>query len=220
MKHPHRLWSKTLSLKGFTLVETMLAAVATVAIIAVAGYGLVTIIGSKNTADASSTQRQNLDRSLNYITDEVRSASTISTSGSTSGIVGFPTLSLGSQVVLVLTIPNLPNPIVYYVAPAQSPWLGPNNIIRWGPDIKTDGTYNTSSYSSNVLVDLIDTSGASTNCTAGWSAVPSIASRQGFYACVDPTGKVTDVYLGTLFTDGSGHTSASTVNSRMNARSS
>jgi type II secretory pathway pseudopilin PulG len=220
MKQTYCLRKRTPGLKGFTLVELMLAAVATVAIIGAAGYGLINIVSSKNTADASSTQRKNLDQSLNYITDEVRSASAISTTGSTFGIIGFPTLSTGSQVVLVLTVPNLPNPIVYYVSAAQSPWLGPNNIVRWGPDVNTDGSYNTSSYNARTLVDLINTnpSGASTNCTAGWSAVPG-NNLQGFFACIAPSGKVADVYLGSQFVDGSGNVSTYNVNSRMYSRS-
>ncbi|WP_404786211.1 hypothetical protein [Altericista sp. CCNU0014] len=196
----------------------MVTAIATVAILGVAGYGLISILGSKNTADASSIQRQNLNRALNYITDEVRSASAISPSGSTSGIIGFPTLTPGSQVVLILTVPNLPKPIVYYVAPAQSPWLGPNNLIRWGPDINPDGSYNTSSYNSNVLVDSINTSGPNTACSTGLP-IPSVSNRQGFYACIDSSGKVADVYLIGLFTDSSGLSSTSDVNSRIYSRS-
>jgi type II secretory pathway pseudopilin PulG len=206
------------SLSGFTLVELMVSAIASVAIISAAGYGLVAILGSKNTADASSTQRQTLDRALNYITDEVRSASTISNTGSTTGITGFPVLATGSQVVMVLTVNNLPQPIVYYTAPAQSPWLGPVNIVRWGPDINSDGSYNTASYNSRVLVDLINNAGASNSCTTGWSSVPSIANRQGFYACVDASGQAADIYLLSLFTDGSGKSSTYSVQSRMNSR--
>jgi type II secretory pathway pseudopilin PulG len=218
MKQTYCYWSRTLFWSGFTLVELMVTAIATVAILGVAGYGLISILGSKNTADASSIQRQNLNRALNYITDEVRSASAISTSGSTSGIVGFPTLTTGSQVVLILTVPDLPNPIVYYVAPAQSPWLGPNNLVRWGPDINSDGSYNTSSYNSNVLVDSINTSGANTACATG-SPIPSVSNRQGFYACIDSSGKVADVYLGSLFADGSGLSSTYDVTSRVYSRS-
>ena len=220
MKQTNRFGQRNSAVNGFTLVELMLAAVATVAIIGAAGYGLVAIVSSKNTADASTVQRQNLNRALNYMTEEVRSASAISTTGSTTGITGFPLLPTGSQVVLVLTEPSMPNPIVYYVAPAQSPWLRPNNIVRWGPDINPDGSYDTSSYSANPLVDLINTnpSGASTTCTAGWLSVPS-TNLQGFYACIAPSGKVADVYLGSVFTDGSGKLSTFIVNSRMYARS-
>ena len=220
MKQTDRFGQRNSAVNGFTLVELMLAAVATVAIIGAAGYGLVAIVSSKNTADASTIQRQNLNQALNYMTEEVRSASAISPTGNTTGITGFPLLPTGSQVVLVLTEPSMPNPIVYYVAPAQSPWLGPNNIVRWGPDINPDGSYNTSSYNTNPLVDLINTnpSGASTTCTAGWSAVPS-TNLQGFYACIAPFGKVADVYLGSVFRDGSGKSSTYSVNSRMYARS-
>ncbi|MGB8702169.1 MAG: hypothetical protein WCD18_22360 [Thermosynechococcaceae cyanobacterium] len=218
MKHTYRHWKTNPVSIGFTLVELMLASVATVTIIGAAGLGLVNIISSKNTADASSVQRQNLDRALIYITDEVRSASAISTSGSTSGIIGFPTLTTGSQVVLVLTVPSLPNPIVYYVSAAQTPWLGPNTVVRWGPDINTDGTYNAGSYNARALVDLINTSGSNASC-ASWSAVPSVINRQGFYACIDPSGKVADVYLNSIFTDASGKSSTYGINSRIYSRS-
>jgi type II secretory pathway pseudopilin PulG len=209
--------------RGFTLIELMVASIATVAILAVAGFGLISIVGSRNTADASTIQRQNLNRALNYITDEVRSASTISLTGSTTGVSGFPTLPTGSQVVLVLTVPSVSNPsvsnpIVYYVAPAQLPWLGPNTLVRWGPDINTDGSYNTASYNSNVLIDSINTSGASTVCTSGLP-VPSVANRKGFYACIDSSGKVADVFLVSLFTDTAGLSSSYSVTSRMYSRS-
>ena len=218
----HRLFRNATApfFRGFTLVELMIAAIATVTILSAAGYGLIAILYSRNAADASITQRQSLNRALNYITDEVRMANAIDTSGNTASVTGF-TLPTGAQSVLVLNIPynNSSFKVVYYIAPSASPWLAPNNIVRYGPDLNSDGTYNTASFNAYTLVDSINTADVSSICTLSSSSIVPSSSRQGFSACIRSDGKAADLFLGSTFTDTAGKSSAYTVTSRAVARS-
>ena len=110
---------------------------------------------------------------------------------------------------------GLKNPIVYYLAdpPNASVWLGPRVIYRWGPTLLQNGNYSdgndrdisgissgaTIEYFNEVLVDRISdqfATQANTACDVNYSAaIPSIAARLGFYACIAPDQKSVKLWI-------------------------
>ncbi|GAB4234777.1 MAG: hypothetical protein Kow0049_18880 [Stanieria sp.] len=125
---------------------------------------------------------------------------------------GTTTVATDSNVVLALKIPvtnaaidkdgNVNNEatIVYYVkdAPTGSVWKGPKILYRWGPPIDNSGQYTNGAWVSQPLIDqLKNASVASSACAAGWN----LSNAPGFAACIDPQGRVAQIYLnGEIFT--------------------
>lgn len=63
---------------GFTLIELLVAMSLTTIVVGVAGFGLVAIMGANNKGEAETQRRENLNRALDFISDEVRTASMVS----------------------------------------------------------------------------------------------------------------------------------------------
>lgn len=187
--------------KGFTLIELLIAASLTTIVVSLTGFGLVTIMGNNKVAKAQTDRRVELNRALDFITDEIRQARPISTNASANLSTVAPTfISSGKTPVLTLQIPGVAERVIYYIASASSPWLGPNVVYRWGPNFTASGQYNTtapSGWTYDPLVDLIVniTPDPNPNCPTNWVPNPAVASRTGFYSCVDPAGKSAEIYL-------------------------
>jgi prepilin-type N-terminal cleavage/methylation domain-containing protein len=110
---------------------------------------------------------------------------------------------------------RLKDPIVYYLSapPNKSVWLGPRVIYRWGPTLLQNGNYSDGNgqdistippdskieYYNEVLIDRMSdlkAAEANTSCDSIYSyAVPSVAERLGFYACIAPDGKSVKLWL-------------------------
>jgi len=75
---------------GFTLIELLVAMSITTIVVGLAGSGLVTIMDANNKGEAETQRRTNLNRALDFISDEVRMASSVSDSSVTA-----PTWSSG-----------------------------------------------------------------------------------------------------------------------------
>jgi prepilin-type N-terminal cleavage/methylation domain-containing protein len=146
-----------------------------------------------------------------------------SSSSGSSGITGFKPASGSSAVKPILVLKpasnsRLKDPIVYYLAdpPNSSVWLGPRVIYRWGPTLLQTGNYSdgdgndiskisptapiaTVEYFNEVVVDRISDKAvaqANTGCESDYSAaVPSIADRLGFYACISPDQKSVKLWI-------------------------
>lgn len=196
---------------GFTLVELLAAITITSIVVSITGFGLVTITQNNSKAGAETLRRIELNRALDFINDEARMATKIELNAATATVSGFSALAGTSNVqkVLVLTVPGVTNPIVYYTAspPSNSVWSGDRVIYRWGPDFNTSGQYSSPGTNTNtLLVDLIDADTPTPNpdCTTG-SPNPAVANRKGFYACVYPNGRVAEVYLRGKLTDAFGN---------------
>lgn len=216
---------------GFTLVELMVAMLITSLVISATGFGLVSITNKDKREKAETQRRVELNRALDFIADEVRQAKPIATDAS-ANLSTIGTLigvapdfsSSGKTPVLTLQIPGVSQRVIYYIAPKEtgSVWLGPNIVYRWGPNFNNSGTYsnptNPANWTYQPLADLIlnSTPNPNNNCpdpdnnpatTAdNWKPNPAVASRTGFYACVDPSGKIADIHLRGKLTDAYGNT--------------
>jgi hypothetical protein len=179
---------------GFTLIELILASVGMFFVVMAAGYGVFVLTRENVAANAASDTQYNLNRAVDFISEEVKMASAIETT--TTNASGF-TLPTGGTAILVLQIPGVTSRVVYSIAPSSNPWLGPNVISRWGPNINSTGAYTdpsvTTGWTNLPLVDLIANRTLSTGCpgtinngsTTGWTQIQSSnISQQGFYVCI------------------------------------
>ena len=200
MKNLIKFFNKPQSLAGYTLVELLIAASLTLVVVGAAGFGLIAMMQTQQSTKAQVERRTEVNRALDFISDEVRYARTIGTDA--SGVSGFnPT---DKTVVLVLDIPDPANPTtpknaVYYVkSNTGTNWFGPQVLYRWGPPLNADGSYGTGSNTSQALIDRVDDATITPNCPSGWSASPS-TNAQGFYACMAPGGKMAQLYIDAQF---------------------
>lgn len=194
---------------GFTLIELLIAVSLTTVVTGLAGTGVVAIAENNKKAQAETERRVELNRALDFISDEVRQAKFVAKDASaTLGIVAPGFDSSNKTPILTLQIPGVSQRVIYYIESSGSDWLGPKVVSRWGPKLGSDGKYtnatnvpvaggsnNPAGWEYSVLVDLIVDSTLNPNptCAAGWSLTPSVA--KGFYACVDPSGRIAEPHL-------------------------
>lgn len=219
-------YSKDQSSAGFTLIELLVAASITTIVVSSAGTGLVAIMQNNSKAEAENLRRMELNRALDFISDEVRTAKTVAKDASANLSTVAPGFNSSNRTpVLTLEIPGVSQRVIYYIAspPSNSVWSGPKVLYRWGPTFGANGNYtnasnsppvgcsnftdcNPSSWDGNALVDFIadNTSVSATTCPGltGWNANPSVNNGQGFTACVDPSGKIAKINLRGMLTDG------------------
>ena len=187
---------------GYTLIELLIAASATLVVVGAASFGLFSMLQGQATTKAQIKIREETNRTLDLLSNEVRQAEIIDSN--ISGLSGFN--ATGKTVVLVLTNPDIPDqrkPVYYLKSNTGTDWLGPQVLYRWGPPLNPDGSYDlTKPNEEEVLIDQVDDTPAP-NCQTDWSASPSSGAK-GFYACIeDPDGngqgKMAQLYLNTKF---------------------
>jgi prepilin-type N-terminal cleavage/methylation domain-containing protein len=204
--------------RGFTLVELILALAITGLVMTLAGSGLYALMTANDRSQSETMDRLELERALAFMTDEIKMSQQIQTP--TTSIPGFQSASGSSDIQPILVLSpasnsRLDKPIVYYLAdpPNSSVWLGPRVIYRWGPTLLQNGNYSDGNgndvaalapgvpvpYYNEVLVDRMSdvaTTQASIPCETNYSsAVPAIAARSGFYACIAPDRKSVKLWL-------------------------
>jgi len=152
---------------GFTLVELLVAIAITGIVISVAGFGLVNILQANKKAEATTERRIDLNRALDYIADDIRESSSISTT--------FPTGWKDScySEILFLTKPG-GNQVAYGLRSKTcnsytSPWRGPKIIYR----------FRASGSTGEPLVDAI--SDTSIECSGSGTT----SGSEGFKANID-----------------------------------
>lgn len=168
---------------GFTLPELLVASLVLGLVITLAGTGLVWVLkaNEKNTIEAE--RQAELNRALNFIADEIKSAKTVS-------ITGIPNRA-GYLGVLRLTrdINGTEKEFAYYTAPkSESPiWRGPRTVYRQqiNPPIGGPSTY--------ALVDAI--SDVDPNCTGSGN---SPSSNKGLKVFVQDNAYVKLCLVGQL----------------------
>lgn len=69
--------------KGFTLVELLVATAIVGTLLIFSGYGLTVILGANDKAEAETERRAELNRGLDYISEDIRAANSITTSAPT-----------------------------------------------------------------------------------------------------------------------------------------
>jgi hypothetical protein len=199
--------AKSLSNSGFTLMDLMVGATMTTAVIAAAGYGVASMISTSTASTSRSERRAELSRSNDFMATEIREGSgivkdvSVATELPTASATAFAASYAGKvdtasvrKVLMVKTTET--TPIVYFVAkPTSGSARGPRAIYRWGPAFdSTTGNYSNvstpSSWVSEVLVDQIqNASGTTPTCSSG-----TVNGDSGFYACVDSSGKSAQIF--------------------------
>lgn len=199
--------------KGFTLSELLVTAFLSSIVLGVSGWGVVSLLGASKASSSQSARRMEMDRSLEFIATEIQQAIKINEDTATP----FAPRSLNPnidpaslQVVFRLTLPDLTEPITYYIAAPRQlnrPWVGPRVVYRWGPLMDSNGEY-TGNWDHLPLIDSIedsaapfDTTATSVNCPedparpgSRWVATPLNATATGFYGCVDPTNRIAQIF--------------------------
>lgn len=177
------------SSQGFTLIELMVASALTTVVVGAAGWGMLAVLNTNVRANAESTMLYDTNRTLEFISDEVKMAKRIAPDA-VAAVASIPDLTLptGAKPVLVLEIAENRN-IVYYTKPATNPWIGPEIIVRWGPDLTENGQYDTtqlsdpSTWRSAEIIDMVDNAQVTLQCPRNYLATNPDAVR-GFHACV------------------------------------
>lgn len=187
---------RQLNQKGFTLPELLVAATISLGVVSLGGFGLISILSSSQVANAQNERRTELNRSLEFISAEVREANTIEKDASVATLPSDFTLPAGGENVLMLYPENSSStPIIYYIAsPTGNTWKGPKVVYRWGPQFNDDGTYQNfatpASWTAEPLIDAIEDTNTAPTCPgADWTANGTI----GFGACVNALGKVAEL---------------------------
>ncbi|PZV26367.1 MAG: hypothetical protein DCF12_10120 [Snowella sp.] len=194
MKNYLNLIRKTAN-SGFTLVELILASCLMVVVVGAAGYGILVMTRENVSANAAGDIQYNLGRAVDFISEEVKTASSIrdnvSPTNLTANAANFAQAA-DKTVVLAIRVPGTSQDIIYYTkAPTGSEvWLGPLVIYRWGPSLDSTGSYSNPSTPANwtdsPLIDLIATTPKTTTCTTNsWIKIPS--TTNGFFVCIDNT---------------------------------
>lgn len=119
-------------MSGFTLVELLVAVAITGIVATGVGFGLVSILQANRKAEAQTTMRMDLNRSLDFIADEIRSARRVNTTtnsattasaavtASNTALTFNPGLGSTGTISLYLEIPITEN------IPTTCPAGGPN----------------------------------------------------------------------------------------------
>lgn len=184
---------------GFTLVELLVSSVIGILVIGAAGYGMMNLLRYSRGNTAQSQKRTEFNRALEFISDEMRQADTIDVDpttafGTASGSGGAITPPPNAQPVLSLNIPDLSEPVIYFVSSPSSGdasvWNGPRVIYRYGPTIDSNGNLDDSSWTVEPLVDGISADTVTPSC-GSLTASPS-SSPVGFYACIQPIAATDD----------------------------
>lgn len=190
---------------GYTLIELLIGASISVVVIGAAGMGLMNLMRGNLAATNQAERREEVNRALEFISDEVRKAEGIEAAPSSSLPSGFT--STGKEVVLALDVPDLgqrdPNDrVIYYVRPKENnKWLGPNVIYRYGPPLDTTtGRYTGGAWVEQPLIDRVNDQTFTPTCTGSETTI----AAQGFAACVNTASqKIAKVYVNGKFSDSS-----------------
>ena len=188
---------------GASLVEVLLGSALMSFVIGIAGWGLVHFLMLDQKASAKGTIQFNSNRALEFISEEVKLGRRID-SNAVSALAEAPDFTLpdDAKPILVLHVPDVSQPIIYYIKPAEDIWEGPDVIERWGPNFTDEGEYdpteinNPQSWESHLLIDSIDNTAQTPDCPTGWQATNTDAT-QGFNACVNSQEKLVKLHLAT-----------------------
>ncbi len=204
-----KLFNKQKYSAGYTLTELIIGAGISVVVIGAAGMGLMNLMRGNANSSVQAERRAEVNRALEFISDEVRRAETIQTdvSNTSSGVLysdlpsGFGTN--GEKIVLALNVPDLGqiNPdkkIIYYVKPKpDNTWLGPNVIYRYGPPLDTSGgSYTSNAWVNQALIDRVDDQTITPACSGG-----TAIDAKGFAACVESNERIAKIYVHGKFSD-------------------
>lgn len=192
---------------GYTVTELLIGFALSCVVVGAAGFGLVNTILMDQKASAKGTIQYNTDRSMEFITEEIKLGRKIE-ADAVAALDEAPdfTLPEGAKPILVIQVTDVPQRIIYYTRPATDIWLGSTVIERWGPNFNLQGQYkedeinNPEKWESHVLIDNIDGNSMTSSCPQDWQSTNTNAP-QGFNACVDPQERLVKMNLTTTTTN-------------------
>lgn len=167
-----------------------MASVLTFLVVSGIGYAVVLMTKDNISSQVSGDLVFNTTRAADFITDEIRQATFLSTS---SADIPTSTVSCamgsGEQFVIGLAInSSLVNVVYYTKTPPGNPWLGPSSIYRCGPPLNASGQLDLTpaNRTKSILVDSITTNANARNetCASGTTKFPASPSA-GFFLCVN-----------------------------------
>ena len=112
---------------GFTLIELLVAMVILTIVVGMTGTGLVFVMSKNTSSDGEITQQTNLRRALDFIGDEVRSASLVSQTPPTIPAWGF---TPPSSSILYLEIPTPVDSVSSATLTVPNHGLAKGNAVR------------------------------------------------------------------------------------------
>ena len=181
---------------GFTITEVLLAGLMMLIAVLMAGNGLINLLRSNYRANADSEIRNNLNRTLEFVSDEVRRARIIA---GTKDAIASTKVPSGATAVLAFRIPDPNNPgqaplneqIVYYTTSPglESSLTGPRVLWRFGPNLDANGNYttpaNVATWQHSPVTDMLAATVNNPNCPTGFIQIPdNLNNVGGFYTCV------------------------------------
>ncbi|MFO0149652.1 MAG: type II secretion system protein J [Microcystis sp.] len=182
---------------GFTITEVLLASLMMVIVISVAGIGVTNLLRSNYRANAGTEIQNNLNRTLEFVSDEVRRARIIADSETAITSTQVPT---GARAVLAFQISDPNNPgqaplneqIVYYTKGPENSLTGPRVLWRYGPDLDANGNYNINSWQHSPVTDRLAAPAPAPDdiCPEGFNliAVNPNPVVDGFFTCIRAGG--------------------------------
>ncbi|TRV51304.1 MAG: type II secretion system protein [Microcystis panniformis Mp_MB_F_20051200_S9] len=181
---------------GFTITEVLLASLMMVIVISVSGIGVTNLLRSNYRANAGTEIQNNLNRTLEFVSDDVRRAKTIADSETAITSTQVPT---GARAVLAFQIsdPNnpsqiLPHQIVYYTKGPENSLTGPRVLWRYGPNLDPNGNYITpdqiATWQHSPVTDRLAAAASNPNCPTGFTRIPTLGNVDDFYTCVRTGG--------------------------------
>lgn len=127
---------------GFTLTELLAAIAITGILVAGSSVGLNAILQKNAENEEEILQRQNANRALDFIAEEIKSAQQIDADATNATNFTRNCSDSDVECILVLDVPDIPERIIYFTESASDPWEGPRVIRRWGPDFCSYGGYS------------------------------------------------------------------------------
>jgi len=189
---------------GFTITEVLLAGVMMLIAVLVSGIGVINLLRSNYRANADSEIRNNLNRTLEFVSDDLRRARIIAPTEAAIETTKVPDwenikADKGARAVLAFRIPDpnnpinevlLPGQIVYYTTDPENSLTGPRVLWRYGPNLDANGNYDiTSSWQHSPVTDMLAEDAVNPNCPTDFERIPAnLSSVDGFYTCVRTGG--------------------------------
>ncbi len=181
---------------GFTITEVLLAGLMMLIVVLVAGNGVINLLRSNYRANADSEIQNNLNRTLEFVSDEVRRASRIANSATAITSTKVPP---AAQAVLAFQIPDpsnpgqaLPDQIVYYTTGSEDSLTGPRVLWRFGPNLNANGNYitpeNINTWIHSPVTDMLAAPANNPNCPGNFNRIPALGNVDDFYTCVRIVG--------------------------------
>ncbi len=135
---------------GFTITELLVGMVITTIVVGIAGTGLIFMMSSNTKADGQMTQQANLRRTADFIADEIKTASVLTTTDPIWITGGFTTginpVGTSPSPVLYLEIPMPIENVASNVLTIQNHGLAKGNAVRFSGSSFPSGINSTTTY--------------------------------------------------------------------------